>query len=91
MTVIDPRKIDMVKSAHRHLPIQVGTDIALINAMMHVIIEEKLYNAEFIAKHTAEFDSLKAKVKDIYTRICSIDYWTFCRGYYRDSARICYS
>ena len=64
MTVIDPRKIDMVKSAHRHLPIQVGTDIALINAMMHVIIEEKLYNAEFIAKHTAEFDSLKTKVKD---------------------------
>ena len=40
MTVIDPRKIDMAKSAHRHLPIQVGTDIALINAMMHVIIEK---------------------------------------------------
>ena len=42
MTVIDPRKIDMVKNAHRHLPIKVGSDIALINAMMHIIIEEKL-------------------------------------------------
>ena len=32
ITVIDPRKIDMVKSANRHLPLQVGSDIALINS-----------------------------------------------------------
>lgn len=64
--VVDPRKIDMVKSAHRHLPIQVGSDIAFINAMMHVIIEERLYNEAFISKHTTEFDALKEKVK-MYT------------------------
>lgn len=63
MIVVDPRKIDIVKSAHRHLPLHVGTDIALINAMMHVIIEEQLYNLQFIAKHTMEFQSLKEKVK----------------------------
>lgn len=66
MTVIDPRKIDMVKSAHRHLPIKVGSDIALINAMIHVIIDEQLYDQAFIVKHTKEFESLKEKVK-MYT------------------------
>lgn len=66
MTVVDPRKIDMVKSAHRHLPLKVGTDIALINAMIHVIIEEQLYDQAFIAKHTTEFESLKERVK-MYT------------------------
>lgn len=35
--VIDPRRIDMVKVAHRHLQINVGTDIALINAFIRVI------------------------------------------------------
>ena len=66
ITVIDPRKIDMVKSANRHLPLQVGSDIALINAMMHIIIKEELYDPTFIEKHTTEFDQLKRKVK-IYT------------------------
>ena len=90
MTVIDPRKIDMVKSAHRHLPIQVGTDIALINAMMHVIIEEKLYNAEFIAKHTAEFDSLKTKVKD-YTPEYAASITGLSAEDIIDCTRICYN
>lgn len=66
ITVIDPRKIDMVKSANRHLPLHVGSDIALINAMMHVIIEEELYSPTFIEKHTTEFDRLKDQVK-LYT------------------------
>ena len=64
--VVDPRKIDMVKSAHRHLPLHVGSDIAFINALMHVIIKEQLYNQAFINKHTTEFDALKEKVK-MYT------------------------
>ena len=64
--VIDPRKIDMVKSASRHLPLHVGSDIALINSFMHVIIKENLYNETFIQKHTSEFDALKEKVK-MYT------------------------
>jgi formate dehydrogenase (NADP+) alpha subunit len=64
--VIDPRKIDMVKSADKHLQIHVGTDIALINAMIRVIITEELYDKGFIGKHTEDFDSLLAKV-DRYT------------------------
>lgn len=66
LIVIDPRKIDIVKSAEKHLQIQVGTDIALINAMIRVIITEGLYDKGFIGKHTDEFDALLAKV-DRYT------------------------
>lgn len=61
--VIDPRKIDMVKVSHRHLQIEVGSDIALINAMIHVIIKENLYNPEFINQFTVDFDSLQKQVE----------------------------
>lgn len=60
--VIDPRKIDMVKVSHRHLQIEVGADIALMNGMMHVIINEGLYDPEWVLKHTSEFDNLKKQV-----------------------------
>lgn len=61
--VIDPRRIDMVKSSQKHLQIQVGTDIALINAMIRVIITEGLYDKGFIGRHTEDFDALLAKVE----------------------------
>jgi formate dehydrogenase (NADP+) alpha subunit len=61
--VIDPRKIDMVKISHRHLQIEVGSDIALINAMIHVIIKENLYNPEFINQFTVDFDALQKQVE----------------------------
>lgn len=61
--VVDPRKIDMTKVAHRHLQIEVGADIALMNGMLHVIIEEGLFNDEWVRKHTADFERLKAQVK----------------------------
>lgn len=61
--VVDPRKIDMVKVSHRHLQISVGSDIALINSMIHVIIKEELYDADFIKNKTSEFEMLKQKVE----------------------------
>lgn len=66
ITVIDPRKIDMVKVSHRHLQIEVGADIALMNAMMHVIIHEGLYDASWVEEHTTDFERLKEQVK-LYT------------------------
>ncbi|CEG27469.1 formate dehydrogenase subunit alpha [Bacillus sp. B-jedd] len=66
MIVIDPRKIDMTKFAHRHLQINVGSDIALINAFIHVILKEKLYSTEFILRHTDDFEVLKKRV-ELYT------------------------
>lgn len=61
--VIDPRRIDMVKSAYKHLQINVGTDIALINAIIRTIITEKLYDQQYIGRHTEDFDALLAKVE----------------------------
>jgi formate dehydrogenase major subunit len=44
--VVDPRRIDLVKSPHveadYHLPLQPGTNVAIINAMAHVIVTEGL-------------------------------------------------
>lgn len=64
--VIDPRKIDMVKIAHRHLQINVGTDIALINALIHVILKEGLYDPQFIEQFTIDFEKLEQQV-ELYT------------------------
>ncbi len=64
--VVDPRKIDMVKSAEKHLQINVGSDIALINAMIRIIITEGWYDRSFIERNTIEFDTLLEKV-DLYT------------------------
>lgn len=61
--VVDPRKIDMTKVAHSHLQIEVGTDIALMNGIMNIIVEEELYDAAWVEKNTSDFDSLKAQVK----------------------------
>ncbi len=64
MVVVDPRKIDQVKKADKWLPVRVGTDIALANAMAHVIIEEDLHNEDFIERATEGFDEFAEKVKE---------------------------
>ncbi len=63
MIVIDPRKIDQTKLAEKWLPVRVGTDIALANAMGYVIIEEGLYNEEFVRRATADFEAYKKHVQ----------------------------
>ncbi|MFP7672706.1 formate dehydrogenase subunit alpha [Marivita sp. S0852] len=50
--VIDPRKIDLVRSAHieaaHHLPLRPGTNVAVVSAMAHVIVTEGLMDEAFI-------------------------------------------
>jgi predicted molibdopterin-dependent oxidoreductase YjgC len=62
MVVVDPRKIDQTKKADKWLPINVGTDICLANAMANVIIEENLHNKEFIERATENFEEYSEKV-----------------------------
>ncbi len=62
MVVIDPRKIDQVKKADKWLGLNVGTDICLANAMGQVIIEEDLYDKEFVERATKGFEAYKEKV-----------------------------
>src|SRR5918912_1388010 len=62
LVVIDPRRTLSVEAAHDWLPIRVGGDIALANAMGHVIIEEGLQHQWFIDHATAGFEDYKRLV-----------------------------
>ncbi len=64
LIVADPRRIDIVDMAESFLQIKVGSDIALLNAIMQVLIEENLYDASFVAKFTEDFEKIKENVKD---------------------------
>jgi len=71
LIVADPRAIDLVRFADLHIAQKPGTDVALINAMMKVIIEEDLFDKEFIAERTEDFDQLKAAVKKVSVKQAS--------------------
>jgi predicted molibdopterin-dependent oxidoreductase YjgC len=62
MVVVDPRRIDQVRKADKWLPVNVGTDICLANAMANVIIEEDLHNKEFVERATENFEEYREKV-----------------------------
>src|SRR5437763_14738597 len=64
LIVIDPYRTRTAACADWHIPINPGTDVALALAMMHVIINENLYDPDYIALHTEGFDQLRAKVQE---------------------------
>ena len=77
LIVIDPRRIPLVDFAHIWLRQNLGSDIAWINGMMQVILDEGLYDQEFIAQRTQGFEELQAVVSQ-YTpervqAICGIE------------------
>jgi formate dehydrogenase alpha subunit len=63
LIVIDPREIDLVKYADIWLRQNPGTDVAVINGLLNVIIAEGLYAKEYVAERTEGFDALKKAVK----------------------------
>ncbi len=63
LIVADPRRIDLVDHATRWLPLKVGTDTALFNAMAHVIIREGLHDRDFVARHTKGFEEFRRLVE----------------------------
>jgi assimilatory nitrate reductase catalytic subunit len=60
----DPRKTDTAEIADLFLPIQPGTDVALFNGMLHIMLWEGWLDTAYIAAHTSGFDELKATVRD---------------------------
>ncbi len=62
LIIIDPKRIPMAERG-TYIRIRPGTDTALMLGMMNVIIEEKLYDKEFIDKNTIGFDKLVEHVK----------------------------
>jgi len=53
MIVADPRRIPLAEMAHLHLPIRVGSDVALLLGMAHVIAREGMVNEGFVAERTS--------------------------------------
>jgi formate dehydrogenase alpha subunit len=62
LIVADPRKIELTGLSELHMSQRSGSDVALINAMMHVILEEGLADEEFIAERTEGFAEFRAAV-----------------------------
>ena len=60
--VCDPRFIETARIADLYLPIKNGCNMAIVNAFANVLIEEKLYNQEYVAKYTEGFEEYKAVV-----------------------------
>jgi molybdopterin guanine dinucleotide-containing S/N-oxide reductase-like protein len=64
LVVIDPYRTRTARCADWHLPINLGTDAALALGMMHVIIGEGLYDADYVARYTAGFEPLRARAQE---------------------------
>lgn len=77
LIVVDPRKIELARYANYYFQIKPGTNIAILNGFMHVLIKEGLYNKEYVQARCEGFDEM-AKVLEKYTpeyvaEICGIN------------------
>jgi len=83
LIVVDPRVTMFAQMADIHLPIKPGTDVVLLNALAHVILNEGLADQEYIAAHTsgtAEFEQLVAQYDPVTAAsVCGIDPETICK------------
>ncbi len=64
LVVMDPRRQNLSRYATHTLQFKPGSDVALLNAMLNVIVEEKLYDEQYVQAHVSGFEELAAKVRD---------------------------
>ncbi|MBK7857832.1 MAG: molybdopterin-dependent oxidoreductase [Archangiaceae bacterium] len=60
LIVVDPIRTDLARRAREHLQVRPGSDGALALGLAHVLIAERLYDAEFVAEHVSGFDAFAA-------------------------------
>lgn len=63
LIVADPRETTLARVGQLHLPVRPGTDAALLNAMLHVIVKEGLVKQDFVDAHTVGFEEAVAAVE----------------------------
>jgi formate dehydrogenase major subunit len=77
LIVADPRRGDLARHATYNLQFNADTDVALLNSMLHVIVEEDLVDPEFIRDRTSGYEALAENVKkfspELMAPICGID------------------
>ncbi|HWP00578.1 MAG TPA: formate dehydrogenase subunit alpha [Methylococcus sp.] len=87
LIVMDPIRTEIARFATHALHFRPDTDVALLNAIMHTIVQEGLYHQEYIDKHTEGFERLREHLKDyapeVMAPICGID-----AGTIREVARL---
>jgi formate dehydrogenase major subunit len=95
LIVMDPRGQALKRHATHMLQFKPGRDVALLNALLHVIIAEGLHDRQYVQAHTEDFEKLKEHVKayapETMAAICGIDAETLrlvARKYARAEAAI---
>jgi formate dehydrogenase major subunit len=77
LIVMDPRGQALKRHATHMLQFKPGSDVAMLNAIMHVILDEGLYDRQYVQAHTEGFEQLKEHLKafppDKMAEICGID------------------
>ncbi|NIM26878.1 MAG: formate dehydrogenase subunit alpha [Gammaproteobacteria bacterium] len=77
LIVMDPRGQQLNRHATHMLQFKPGTDVALLNAMLNVIVEEGLFDRQYVEANTEGFESLRHHIKDFtpeaMQEVCGID------------------
>ena len=77
LIVMDPRGQALKRHATHMLQFKPGSDVAMLNAIMHAILDEGLYDQQYIQAHTEGFDQLKEHLKafppETMAEVCGID------------------
>ncbi|RYF36349.1 MAG: formate dehydrogenase subunit alpha, partial [Comamonadaceae bacterium] len=95
LIIMDPRRQVLSRHAYKHLAFKPGSDVAMLNAMLNVIVTEKLYDEQYIAGYTENFEALKERIVEFTPEkmapVCGIDAETLrevARLYARSRASI---
>ncbi|HKH74084.1 MAG TPA: nitrate reductase [Vicinamibacterales bacterium] len=62
--VVDPRVTKTAMMADLHLPLRPRSDLALLNGLIHIVIEHNLIDRDYIDRHTTGFDALRDSVRE---------------------------
>jgi formate dehydrogenase major subunit len=77
LVMLDPRGHALRRHASHMLQFRPGTDVALLNAMMHVIVAEELFDRQYVQAHTEGFERLRehlaAYTPEVMAPICGIE------------------
>jgi formate dehydrogenase major subunit len=77
LIVVDPRRIELTADAACHLALEPGTNVALLNAMAHVIVADRLCDQDFLKDRVDSFEQFSRFIEDWTperaARICGVD------------------
>ncbi len=77
LIIMDPRGYALTRHADHFLQFKPGTDVALLNAIMHTIVAEELTDEQYIAGYTEDYEALRASLIDFtpeaMSEVCGVD------------------